>query len=523
MKKLLTVLCLISLLLTLAVPAHAATEIHLDELDITITLPTGYDVFTRNMSASDPLFTKYNFTQEYFENTAISQSIYLDAFNLNTAAEIVVTMTTIPFETMAGLSDSVLMSMGNMIVETFAQYGVTVDDYQVYHHPQIPFLKVHYYMESLGRYSLQYYTITDGQAINFTMHKYSAPITGALETEMESVVAGVTFENLEAATTTDTDAFTYTDPELGLTFTVPENWQEKPLSENREYLDVKFVNTKSAGSMISFGTTDFWSMLSPLEQAGLTRKDLNMDTYSEEEVAELLDETGSLQIDRVAYNGVEYYYIEITQTMEVTGYKLDVTLTSVMHLRDGWLIFFQFGGTSEDPLFRDFERMLKSVNIPEPETEPETQPVPETEPKTVIPAPNTPVADGDSGTTEQQAFSLPPAVLLIVVIAAVVVILVVVLGKRKGTKNTQAEQTQYQQPVYQQPQYQAPQYQQPQYQAPQYQQPQYQQPQYQQPQYQAPQYQQPEAPQTVYCPYCGAQLPASSTFCHNCGARFTNS
>jgi hypothetical protein len=87
--------------------------------------------------------------------------------------------------------------------------------------------------------------------------------------------------------------------------------------------------------------------------------------------------------------------MELTQTVEVTGYKLDVTITSMLHLRDGWFIWFQFGGTSADPLYKDFEQMIESVSIPSDEkVEPTTLPKP-----TV--APDAPVADKPDSSTEE--------------------------------------------------------------------------------------------------------------------------
>lgn len=469
MKKVLSAICLLILLISLTVPAHATAETHLEELEMLLTLPSGYDVFTRNMDENDPLFVKYQMSKSQFDSLASSQNIYLDAFSMVSNAEIVVTMTPTSLESILGLSDLSLMSMGSMMVETFSQYGVTVQNYEVYHHPQISFLKVYYYLESIDRYSLQFYTINNFQAINITMHKSSGRITTALEADMEAVLSSVVFSNIDSVADASTPAFTYTDPELGVTFTVPENWQEKPLSEKREYLDIKFTNSQSGGSMILFGATDLWSTMSPLDKLGLTREDINMDSFSDSEIKSYLGDADSILFKRVSYNGIDFYHVEMTQQIDITGYKIDMTITGMLHIRDGWFIFFQFGGTSTDPLYQDFELLMKSVKIPDSEVEPKPTLRPEV-PTSVNKEPDSTGADSISGNSE------PPWALIILVIAAAVIILMVILIKRKRARRPVAEQPMYPQQAYYQP-------------------------------------------AVIYCPNCGAQLPESSSFCHLCGAK----
>lgn len=61
-------------------------------------------------------------------------------------------------------------------------------------------------------------------------------------------------------------SFLYTDADSGASFIVPEGWSEKPLSESREFLDVKFMIQEDPTQMILYGSVDYCSQLSSEER-----------------------------------------------------------------------------------------------------------------------------------------------------------------------------------------------------------------------------------------------------------------
>lgn len=69
-------------------------------------------------------------------------------------------------------------------------------------------------------------------------------------------------------------------------------------------------------------------------------------------------------IDSIEYNNVQYYTIIAQSSTNMFGMNFSLVMTSVVHIDDGWLYFFQFGGTNESKYYEDFESLLRSVKYP---------------------------------------------------------------------------------------------------------------------------------------------------------------
>ncbi len=99
MKKL-VILAIVILFITTVFPvcAFAAADnvYEISELSMSITLPQGWDVFTRDMQANQPLIDQYGIDETVFEESMLANSIYLDAYNPETGNDIYI----------AGIQDS---------------------------------------------------------------------------------------------------------------------------------------------------------------------------------------------------------------------------------------------------------------------------------------------------------------------------------------------------------------------------------------------------------------------------------
>ena len=73
----------------------------------------------------------------------------------------------------------------------------------------------------------------------------------------------------------------------------------------------------------------------------------------------------SAPIESVMYNGKDYYLSEVTSQAEAYGLSLPVTTTHIIRIEDGWLYWFQFGGSKESEYFGDVEKLINSVSYPE--------------------------------------------------------------------------------------------------------------------------------------------------------------
>ncbi|MBQ3094168.1 MAG: hypothetical protein IJC52_03255, partial [Clostridia bacterium] len=161
----------------------------------------------------------------------------------------------------------------------------------------------------------------------------------------------------------DTAPFVYTDTESGVTFTVPANWSRKAFTEDREYLDVKFVSSKEAGTIILYGSVDAWAEMPAVDRIGYTRSDLSNSAFTREDIAQTYG-TSADKITMVTYNGIEYFRHEIANTMQILGVEVTAKTTFLIHYRNGWLYSFQLSTPGTDTLYADFESLMNSVRYP---------------------------------------------------------------------------------------------------------------------------------------------------------------
>ena len=163
-------------------------------------------------------------------------------------------------------------------------------------------------------------------------------------------------------------SYTYKDAETDVSFTVPDNWTQKALSKDREYIDVKFVSNVAEGMSILYGSTDVWAKMPSSDRAGYKRSDLNNSMFTNADIAEMAG-TSTSKVKRVSYNGVQCFQAESTTTSDIYGLEISVTMTHVIYYDNGWMYWFQFSGDSNNEYFSDFKAMLNTVTFPQTDTE----------------------------------------------------------------------------------------------------------------------------------------------------------
>ena len=437
----------------------------IDELDLRLTIPTGYSVITRDTPASDSIYDSLGTTQsdiiEHFEES----NIYLDAISDSYNEEIVVTMTESDLSNFSLLSDTLLDSLASTLSEYYITYGFSVSKYEIYNHSQAKFVKLYFTDIAGSVHGLQYYTIYDGKAINFTMRSYQGSISSRQENTIKAVVNSIKFKNSPpvAQESKNTPSFVHNDYDSGVTFTVPANWEQQDLTKDREYIDVKFASTKEAGCTIIYGSTDMWSEMSSYEKIGNTRSGIDNSALSRSDIAEMYDITAD-EISTVTYNGVEYYKCEVTQATDVYGLEISLTMTQLIYLNNGWMYTFQFSGTSSHKMYADFEKLLNTVSFPEVYYETSSE-------VTAI-ASDTQEDDSDSN-------GGVIAVISLLLIPAIIMIPIFIFRSKKDDR-VENENAMEKRAAYESQSHNAPE-------------------------------------QFVFCTNCGQKLPNNSTFCHICG------
>lgn len=361
------------LLLSLTVSAYAAgtREYTLDELGMTVSLPSDYIVFSRDIDAKDPNLSAYGLTKDGLSSLMHEQNIYLNGWDEYVNQEIIITMTDSPLIDFNLYSDTTLTTFATGLESVYEDLGITVTKIDVYQHTQAKFLKIYIKQQFEGTtvYGLQYSTVYADKAINITMSSYSGQITSTKEAALKDVVDSVKFDTAPQTAETDfvpTDAFLYTDTKTGATFVVPANWVEAPLTKERETIDVKFTSLEEEGMTIMYGSTDLWNEMTAAERSGYSRSDLDNSILSGLDIADILGVSGS-EVKTVTYGGREYYTARLTSSAEVYGASFSATITHMMCVENGYLYWFQFSGTSGSKLYGDFESLLGSVVLPIPD------------------------------------------------------------------------------------------------------------------------------------------------------------
>lgn len=376
MKRILTTLLIFCFVLCLLpVSAFAATGTYdLDELGMSIELPSDHVVFTRDIEANDPNLSAYGLTKEGLSSLMQERSIFLNAWDEDVNYEIIITMMDSPLEDYNLLSDTTLAAVVSSFETEYASAGITFIRSDIYQHSQAKFAKIYISQPNNGEtaYGLQYNTVYNGKAINITMQSYSEKIDANKESILKKVVDTVHFNTDPQLTSppTQTEAFTYTDPASGMIFTVPANWVEEPMFKEREFIDVKFVSNLEEGLAIIFASEDMLSDgfleesgVSGFEKLLVSRSDLDNSILTKADVAAMYGESESA-VSMVTYGNKEYFIYETVQSGSAYGMTVKVPMTILVRCENGFMYMFQFCGTKDNPYSADFEKLVNSVKYP---------------------------------------------------------------------------------------------------------------------------------------------------------------
>lgn len=161
----------------------------------------------------------------------------------------------------------------------------------------------------------------------------------------------------------------YKDSVTGVSFTIPQGWNETPLSEEREYIKVKYLPENNDGASIQFGYADIWEQMSDSDKVGYSRSDINhsaiMDSFTKEEILQMIgyDSLGA-EIATVYYNGIEYLEITIDTEISIFDVSADITMITLLRFDNGYWYQFVYGDMDEKSHYQEFETMINSVEYP---------------------------------------------------------------------------------------------------------------------------------------------------------------
>lgn len=209
MKKVLSVVFAVFILIATVLPSASALSepVNVPELNLELSAPDGWYVFTRNTDAEDPVFDAFEgIDKEYMDRFFEQGSIYYNAIERETAmTEIVVAM--FPEEEIFDWSDFV-----EKAYDEFAKEFMTADttsaadaedveysDYEMVEHPQCTLMKLHgRILGDAEQTSLVHYiTIVNGQYISIMFFSYNGTLSSADERMFDKILQSMRFTEVK--------------------------------------------------------------------------------------------------------------------------------------------------------------------------------------------------------------------------------------------------------------------------------------------------------------------------------------
>ncbi len=156
----------------------------------------------------------------------------------------------------------------------------------------------------------------------------------------------------------------YTHEASGITFSIPEGWEELPLlNTDSELIQAKFIE-ENGDTYILFGYSDIYSSLPFEERYKYSREDFDLEMLMSLMTELGLDETNTIQ---KTYNGYKYLKTSYTDSTEISGATINITADYLVYMNNGYFAFYQYASASATSFidyYNDFANILSSVEYP---------------------------------------------------------------------------------------------------------------------------------------------------------------
>ena len=374
MKKLISFLICLLLFVTLCITSYADSQVYtIPELDMTIEIPDYYAVYAEGFEKSEEelevLFSdyaKFGVTREEVESYLASVGLCLDAIDVVSQNELAITVQESTQGDFAVLSDHILNPALQGFEDGIAELVEVTTHAMLFHCGQEKYIKMSYLipLEHNQRYAVQYYTVRGGKAINFVFYSYDDAIGIEEELQFDKIVQSVSFQN-EPRVPEGFDhspSYVYQDEVAGVSFSVPMNWKEVVFNSDRQFLDAKFQSTEKSDLSIIYCSEDMYAALFQ-GQLGVWRDGIKDYYFSDEDIAMIMG-CEKEAVERVTIADKKYYQVTVKQSLEDYGLPMNIETIYLIHFDKGYLIYFLFNGSSDDPYYEDFLSLVSSAEYP---------------------------------------------------------------------------------------------------------------------------------------------------------------
>ena len=202
MKRKTMLFFLIAALLAFAVHAADTVNVRLDDLGLSLDVPSDCSIFTRDMSPDDPALEEKGIDFTELQELLTDGNIYLNLLNDDPAFESLVTMQANAVESMSIFDDDMLEALKEPLAQEYESAGMKVSSVDYFTTDQTVLFRTEGSINTTQ--VLVYYTVHNHQAISMVLRYEGDAIPEEYRTAMQAMVDSVRFD--EAAATPDGDA-----------------------------------------------------------------------------------------------------------------------------------------------------------------------------------------------------------------------------------------------------------------------------------------------------------------------------
>ncbi len=353
--SLLIVLCMIGVCSPLALAAYTRYEI--PELGISILQPEEYAAQVRSGEPNNQYLSFSGFTYDECMDLMFANNIYFDALSTD-LCNVSILMTDSGSADLRDYTSAELNNSLPTIKSTYEQIASKVSDYYVCTISGIPFFYVEYVLtvETSNIYTQQYITIVNGKRLDISRSVMNRQINAADRREMDSIINSFT---LLSDTRKQSAAFVYKDDVSGVTFTVPANYKQKELEQNKE--SIQFCSIDDPHVFFQYMMIDLWADTPAAERGDSSREDIDKlyQFLTQSELEEFF-ECPIRNFHTERYNNNDYNVF----SMAITDTNMSIDIVTAAAFKNGCAYLFQYPGTEGDEHYADFVGLLNSVKIP---------------------------------------------------------------------------------------------------------------------------------------------------------------
>ena len=406
MKKLLFRILIVAVLTVLLLTVAVAEEntYYISELDMELTIPSGYTVLTRDLPETDSAWKVFGTSKTELLAAMEADSNYFYAITGDLNQVIDVTVTEMEDASFNNLSESEMIDLANMLAELLTEEGYTVYYCGEYSPAGTKFLVIEFYSPESDSYVIQYSTGYGTKTIDISFRSYAGAITEEQQNSLRNLIKSV---KLDAKTKPQKKAtlFLYVDHEADVSFTVPGNWEKGQLVDIENASGSEFYSEDYPESYITYWSSDLWEQQTDEEKEENPRSVINNADVTYSDIAQMYDLTRD-EVSEVTYNGAEYFKV-------VTDAETE-PVTQLVRFDNGWMYEFEFVGTEVDAAYADFEKLLDSVKYPN-----RAEAVPEKEEKS-------------EAKTDKGSYSMIVVALAILAAAGLVVLVIGIIAENRN-------------------------------------------------------------------------------------------